>query len=1049
MDFRDDTRTIEFLEENIFPSMFKENTILFLGAGFSYTDKKNYLGSTLLNYYQEKLGVDLETNDLVEFVDRASRLENFSRSGFDQYVKKLLQQLKPENPHKKVVSMGWRQIITTNMDLLLEQAYIQIHGTANEHKEIKPVRSIPEYQTSFSTDEIKYIKLNGCLSDISKYKLVFSTQDFTKNKAFYNKVIANFSSLSNDVKFLSIGYSFTDGISKRLLIELNKNNLKNDRKVFNIDPFPNEALIPYLEENNVITIRMTSADFFEHYDNWVKQKYQRQEKALPRAYFNKNNRPVQINTRLKLRLLNKLKQLHPNSIENKIKPESYYRGEEPNYSIILGKYDITKAKLNKLIVQGITNSKIESNLIPVNFITGSYGVGKTTSALRAINQLQTSQEYSAFELIDINGIRAQDLEELFDSGASENIILFADNIDRHTFFKELMSLRLALSEHQFNKNISILAPIRENMLEKNLRNYKYQNVNKIEANHVLDDKEVHQLITKLKMYKLINPRDKREEDKIISTINLTYNSDPYVTMLSIIENSTLLRAISDNLAHVNSEARTAFEYTSLLYRYKIPMPASILKKIINIDWDEFRENILKVDCKGLLLNEIASPIDVKEDLIFRTKHRIISSKFIENKYKNDDKLLRSYLKIVRALNPNDEHARIAVDLFKAIRKNNTFKQKQKLDKLYDEAAKVFTTHPIFNIHYARNLQYRRKVADLKKAAERLMYVDSSREKRNFAITHTRGVIEFALAKHYHKENDLYRRNEYLESAQEFFDIKRAIDPFSSYSYYDYLGLEMWKIQNMDLSEEEILKQHLTIQNLFVKAYECVVENTTYIERLRAKYVNEVKINQFSKAEILKQLEDLYSNPETRVLALVFKLNALENEIFDFADRFLPNLKINDIIDELGDYTHLDIVEIAMFDYHSKRLYHVDSRMALNHFNPEQFEELDFFKYHYYSYIKESYNQQFKYSRKHLNALKKEFKHLNPSLQEYWLDSETLKGKIFTGVIKSVSNHKIYIVELGRDFFMYKSDFDLAKGQNFYCNLIFTVRGIRVEIISEK
>ncbi|MFI0429847.1 SIR2 family protein [Mariniflexile sp. HMF6888] len=1050
MDLKNDTKTVQFLEETIFPNMYNENTILFLGAGFSHTQERNYLGSTLVNYYQEKLGVDLETKDLVEFIDRASRLENFSRQQFDQYVKGLLQKLKPEEAHKKVATMGWRQIVTTNMDLLLENAYSQIHGKTEEYKEILPIRSVNEYQKTISKDQIKYIKLNGCLSDLSKYKFIFSTQDFTDNKIFYNKVLSNFSSLTNDVSFLSIGYSFTDGISKRLLEELNKNNQKNDKKIFNIDPFPNEALIPFLEENNVITIRMTASDFFGYYDDWAKERYARQERKLPKVYFNaSNNNPVQINARLNLRLRNNLKQLHKNNKENNIRPDNYYRGEEPNYSIILDNYDVLKKELNRTILDSILSAEIKNNLIPVNFIAGSNGVGKTTAVLRAINQLQTQYDYIAFELVEINGLRAQDLEELFNASSSENIILLADNVERHTYFKELMTFRVSLSEHQFNKNITILAPIRENILEIHLLNYKYQNINRIDANHKLTDEEINDLISKLKTHRLITVRDKQEEGKIRDKIRKAYSSDPYVTMLSLIENSTLLRAISDNLNQINSEAQIAFEFTSLLYQYKIPMPASILKKIINMDWDDFKVNVLRVDCKGLLLNEITSPIDIKEDLVFRTKHRIISGKFIESRYKSEDKLLKAFLKIVRALNPNDEHAKIVVDLFKAIRKNRTFSQKQKLDKLYDEASIIFTTHPLFNIHYAKNLQYRRSITHLKKAAERLMHVDSTNERRNSAITHTRGAIEFQLAKHYHKENDIYIRDEYLYSAEEFFEIKRAIDPFSSYSYYDYLVLEMWKIQNLKLTDEEVLKQHITIQNLFIKAYESVVENTEYIEKLRGKYVNEIKINQFSKAEILKHLEELYINPETRVLALIFKLNSLENKILDFGNKFLTNLTSENIIDELSDYNHLDIVEKALFDYHCNRLYDIDSRMALNSFNSEQFEENNFFKYHYYSYIKESYNLQFSFGTKHLTALKKAFNYLNPSVQEIWLDQESLKPKIFTGIIKNVGNYKIYIASLGRDFYRFKSEIDILKGNEYYCNLVFTVKGIRAEIIGEK
>lgn len=1048
MDLINNSETVQFLEESLFPNIYNENTVLFLGAGFSYTKEKNYLGSTLIDFYQDKLGLDLETRDLVEFVDRASRLDDFSREQFDQYVKGLLQNLKPDSTHKKVVALGWRQIVTTNLDLLVENSYADIRGKTEEYKEIVPIRSVQEYHKTISNDQIKYIKLNGCLSDISNYKMVFSSQDFANNKKFYNDVITNFSSLTTDVSFLSIGYSFTDGISKRLLFELNKNNLKNDRKVFNVDPFPNEAIIPYLLENNVITIRMTGEEFFNYYQNWIDEKYKRQEHKIPKAYYKANDIPIQINTQLKLRLLNKLKQLH---IRNKefVRPENYYKGEEPNYSVILDNYDVIKKDVNKSIVDNVLKSKIENNLIPLNFIVGDNGIGKSTSTLRAINNLQTNNGYVAFELIDINGIRAQDLEELFNASSSENIILFADKIERHTFFKELMSFRLMLSEYQFNRNIFILAPISDNVLEKYLRNYKYQNIYKTYVNHSLSNDEINDLVNKLKAYKLITVRDKQEEKRVVDKIKRTYDSDPYVTMLSLIENSTLLRTIADNLCQINDDAKTAFEFTSLLYQYRIPMPASVLKKIINVNWQEFKDNILKVDCKGLLLSHLTRPEDIKEDLVFKTKHRIISAKFIENKYKNEDTLLKAFLRIIRVLNPNDEHAKIAIDLFKAIKRNNVFSEKDKLFKLYDEAAIIFTNHPTFNIHYARNLQQRRNIISLKKAEERLMLVDSLMDKRNISITHTRGIIDFEIARYYHKEGDYYYRDEYLENAKEFFEIKRAIDPFSSYSYYDFLTLELWKIKELKLDSEEILKQHLIVQDLFVKAYESVIENTEYIERLRSKYVNDIKINQFSKVEIIKQIEELYNNSDTRVLALIFKLNSLENDILDFGNKILPNLTVSNIIQELEDYSHLDIVKKSLFNYYCNRLFDVGARMAMNKFNTDQMEAIDFFKYHFYSFIKECYNQQFSYANSHLKSLKKEYRYLNPAIQEYWIDNETLEAKIFNCIIKSEVGYKVYIPLLGGDFYRFKADFEFLKGKQFYCKIIFTVRGIRVEIIGEK
>ena len=149
-----------------------------------------------------------------------------------------------------------------------------------------------------------------------------------------------------------------------------------------------------------------------------------------------------------------------------------------------------------------------------------------------------------------------------------------------------------------------------------------------------------------------------------------------------------------------------------------------------------------------------------------------------------------------------------------------------------------------------------------------------------------------IAKHYHKEGNTYLRDEHLQNATEFFEIKLSLDPFSAYSYYDFLILEMWKVQNLELSEDEILKHHLMIQDLFSSALEKVMEDSDRIQSIRSKYITEVKVNKFSKNEILSHLEKLYNDIDSRPYALIFKMNTLENEIFDFASEFLPTYTLS-------------------------------------------------------------------------------------------------------------------------------------------------------------
>ncbi|BBQ07249.1 SIR2 family protein [Elizabethkingia anophelis] len=1038
----DNSDTITFLEENIFPNISRGNTILFLGAGFSVTDKKKYLGKEIINFYQEKLTVDLETNDLVEFVDRASSLPKFSRYEFDQYIKEILSKLKPDSFHTKITSLVWRQIITTNLDLILETAYNNIKGTFNENKEIVPVRNIKEFNQSLSNDQIKYIKLNGCISDLSKYKFIFSTSDFLSNKKFYNAVIRNLSNLSNDVNFISIGYSFTDGLSKQLIDSLKKNNIQKEKVIFNIDPYPNKSLIPFYEENNIVTIAITTDKFISYYNNWESNKLSRIVDKAKVKFYGNNDFDIFLDKKLLLRLKDKISQLNKFSNDIPISAESFYKGESPNYSIIKSDYDIIKKELNKKITSAILSSKTIDNLIPVNFISGNYGIGKSTTAYRVIRELLDTHDYICFEILDPSDLKVQDLEELFLKCNTKNIILFIDTIERDSIFKEFMNLRLRLSSEQLPFNISFLAPIRENILKKYLRAYNYKNTNKIEVNHKLSDEEIHSLIKKLKLHNIINIRDKNEESDIFNNIKFKFESDPYIALLSIVENNKLDRILNDVISLLPNEAKDAFFYTSLLYQFKIPMPGSILKKLVSKDWNDFKNNVLEVDCKGLLINEIEAPIDTNDDLYFRTKHPIISEKTIELVYKNKEKLFSEYLKIITLFNPSESHSKICVDLLKYIKRLKYF-DTEKINKLYDEASKIFEINPNFNIHYAIDLEARNNLTLLINASDRLKYVDSLTEKRNTHIIHRRGVLDFKIAKIYHKQNNSYLRDEYIDSAREFFHVKQVLDRFSSFSYYDYINLELWVLKNIQKENEDILIQHTVVQDLFTKALYSVNENLEKIITLKNLYIKEIEKDSIAIFEIIKHFENLYDKVESRPYALIFKLNCIENKFFSFSNKLLPNYNEFDIVDELEDYSHLDSVKESLFNFYSRRLYDINARIKLNSFKGDEFLKKDIFNYYFSFFIKESYDYQFSHASNFLKEIQKDYKFLNHNVVEYWIDDETFKHRSFDGVINKVKNRfYIYVSKLGHKFKIEKDlSLELNDSEKYSCNLKFTSSGI--------
>lgn len=101
MDINEETS--QLLGEEIFTSIFDRETILFLGAGASISNKK-YLSDEIIDYYSENKGIDLNTRDLTEFLDILSADKNFDRDEFDEFVAKIIQKYQPVS-HMKLLQV--------------------------------------------------------------------------------------------------------------------------------------------------------------------------------------------------------------------------------------------------------------------------------------------------------------------------------------------------------------------------------------------------------------------------------------------------------------------------------------------------------------------------------------------------------------------------------------------------------------------------------------------------------------------------------------------------------------------------------------------------------------------------------------------------------------------------------------------------------------------------------------------------------------------------------------------------------------------------------
>jgi hypothetical protein len=1033
--------------EPIFQSIAEGNAILFLGAGASVSGKK-YLGNDIMTLYEESISKTVGVSNLIEFVDILSADKDFNRPEFDTFVFRLLEKLKFLEMHKIIVTQPWRKIITTNQDLLIEQAYDSVRGTAEQIYELRYIRNAQEYQRTNAANEIEYIKLNGCISDRKIYPLVYSTEEFVNSNNYYKLVMNEMKSISDSIKFISVGYSYDDLFSKILLEKFDKFDFRARRTFYTVDPYVNDSHLNYLEKNQISIIKVTAEEFFNQYKLWEENNAEIVVKTKRSYFYHTDSSKVNLPAKLTLRLSSALTQLNEKYKYSPIEKLDFYKGEEPNYGTILKEYDVVRSQTIKDMVNEV-KTFVDGNhsySVPVIYLKGEYGSGKTTIAFRLMYEWQKNNPSTIlFEVVDYTKLSPIALTELFSVTKADYYIFFFNYIERNSVFSSLLEFRNTFSSLQIESHkIIILTSIRENILERFKLNRTIKNSLEISVPSKLTEGEISSLLDNLKDINLINFRDEREKRKILSGIKSNYNSDTFITLLETVPGIHYLDLIEaiNNLPQV---AKDAVIYISALHQFNILMPVGLLRALISKNWEIFRTEFLTIDCKSIIIKVEDENYNSRTDLFFRTKHPIIAKNIIDKLIPNKDDQFKLFSKIFSNVFISDANSRVVSDLLRSI-KNYKYFNLDKLNKLYDTAYPQMSDDPYFLLYYSISLQNRNTLEELKRAITLVLYAETFFKERNHKFIHRRAVLNFQIAKYIYEvleKTELRETYSYLSEAEELFKIKYLLDPCSFYSFCDYLLYLIWKVDFLNLNREDDLRIRIRIEELLDLAEKTVFDGIERVLVIKQQYISKFQ-GKIKGEEYIKKLQGYYEDENFRPLALILMYNFFEQQG--------NTEKLNPLVVELEYYNSNDEVGKFLFKYYGRNLQYTHLRVKFydlltKHPGLENPESL---RYNFFMFIADCYNQYIHKAYSYLDNIKHKYQGLHPDYKFVWKENDSELERIFNGiVILNKKNYKkIHIVELQQSFYLEKNNHSkLELNTKVKVRLNFYLYGIRSEIVA--
>lgn len=1031
----------------VFKQIQESNTILFLGAGASVGEKK-YLSKEIISYYEAALGRNIHESNITKFVDILSADENFSRTHFDNFVIQMLQKLKLTEAHKILATIPWRQIITTNYDLLVERAYNEITQTSQKIYDLKVIRNIKQYSYRESNTEVKFIKLNGCIQDSSLYNLAFSSDDFNKLKQYYKGVLNDLKNLSPAITFLSIGYSFSDDFGKELLDKFDSYNYRDKKWMINVDPYPNDNALAYYKQNKVCIVKCSFEDFFMKYKEWDTQNASIAVKKKGLSINSSEGHYISMPPQLLLNLEGGVRQLNSNTKDKLfIREIDFYKGEEPTFNLITRGVDVVKSNYVTQCQHIVEEALKEGNstFIPIFFITGDFGIGKSTFCLRFIYELEKNLELDlvAFEITDFNRIKKEYLIDLVNLSKSKNLVFFCDEVEVESYFKSLLDIQRELSIEQFQDcNVIFIVPIRENILEKYKLTRSIPRSYEVKIDGSFESIEVEELLEKLKKSGLIEYRDASEKKRLLNKIQKEYGSDSFISLMGIITSGKHENDLISCYHQLSGEAQKAFLYTALIHRYKLSMPAGWLKQNISLTWDEFITKIVKAEGKGILIQEVRSTHGTQPDLYFRTKHPLIAARLVDRLMTNRDQQFSFYERMLKTIEVGQTNSYLVNNLLKAFVRSDEYSDIQ-LNKLFDAAYTRLGDDPYFLLNYAINLQGRNSKTGIKKALELLVYAESLLDFRNHRFIHCRAVLNFELAKIYFKEESVLNYTSfYYREAEDLFRTKQLLDPFSAYSYVDYIKMLIWELEHIDFDDADAMQKQILIEELFDLANRTVTDELDRIDSIYQNYANYLKtISEDKNHE--EYLSELYANGRLRPYTCILLYN-----YYQHADNLN---RCNELIDEMEEYQDNFEVVKFLFKIYGRKLYDPNVRIKLQRISRDNpnLEKDNPLRYNYFNFMAESYNYLYLNGRTYINNIKTNYYNLNPEFHHVWCNSDGLEAVFDAQIVKNSGERfkAIKISTLQLTARLIKGNYEKYKaGDMVKVKLHFYLYGLMAEII---
>jgi len=777
------------------------NVILFLGAGASigatHPQKKQIpnskeLASILVNKF---LGPEYDGIPLLRAAELAIAQSDIFT--FQDYVASVFRDYGPGEHHRLIPRLFWKEIFTTNYDLVIERAYDQaITAKQNLQTIALFLKNSDRLEEKLKKpNSIPYVKLHGCITTLRdrELPLIVTTEQYLEHRKYRSFLFERFAYSASQFPVVYVGSNLEDFDIRAILQDL-KGIEKTTPHSYILLPKLKQAEKTFWESSYSLScLDMTFEAFLHQIDAEIPEKFRRLfevKEIYEHPICERFKETATVPESVRTLLFRDLQYISKDYKPTPLTPQQFYRGYYCDWSPVVYNYDFKRSITDNIISEVFLLDEGERGRVEEFYlIKGHAGSGKSILMQRLGWDAATSFNKLCVVLNSNLFPEYESLLELYRLCA-ERIFVFVDPVSRNSELIELWLKRArndkfpltiigAERNHEWNVSCTSLLPYVT-------ETYELQ---------YLKEREVKDLIGKLAEYKLLGYLENLTYEQQREELIQRAGRQLLVALYEATSGRPFEEIIFDEYKSIVSpHAQSVYLTVCMLHKLGVSTRAGLISRVHGITFADFKERFFKP------LDFIVFPMEdkVSRDYIYVSRHPIVAEMVVERVLMDQQARFDEYMRILGALDLGYSSDRYAfIRLGNARELMSFFRDPQLIRSVYKastdrvgEDAFLLQQEAIFEMNSADG--------SIEKSGE-LLRKAIGLQPKNRLIKHS--LAEWALKKAEKSDTELEKNKYRRESAKISRELSRE-DPTSAHPFVTLIKLGIEELSELAGSGDE-------------------------------------------------------------------------------------------------------------------------------------------------------------------------------------------------------------------------------------------------------